>query len=83
MGGGSEHRESRPKNAHTPRFPEYTCWQHGDAEINFAHEAVKVNRKFKAQFQCIVVTDKNVYKYVPGKYKVTSHPPLIAATPLT
>jgi len=42
----------------------------GDTAINFADDVIKVNRHGKSQHQVVIVTDKNVYKYTPGKYKI-------------
>jgi len=42
----------------------------GDTAIYFADDVIKVNRHGKSQHQVVIVTDKNVYKYTPGKYKI-------------
>jgi len=42
----------------------------GDSVIHFADDVIKVNRKGQSQHQVVVVTDKHIYKYTPGKFKM-------------
>jgi len=42
----------------------------GDNHISFSDAVIKVNRKGKSQIQVVVVTNKNIYKYEQGKYKM-------------
>jgi len=42
----------------------------GDNHISFSDAVIKVNRKGKSQVQVVVVTNKNIYKYEVGKYKM-------------
>jgi len=50
----------------------------GDNHISFSDAVIKVNRKGKSQVQVVVVTNKNIYKYEVGKYKMIK-----AGSPLT
>jgi hypothetical protein len=50
----------------------------GDSHISFSDAVIKVNRKGKSQVQVVVVTNKNIYKYEVGKYKMIK-----AGSPLT
>jgi len=42
----------------------------GDNHISFSDAVIKVNRKGKSQVQVVVITNKNIYKYEQGKYKM-------------
>jgi len=42
----------------------------GDTAIVFADDVIKVNRKGAMQHQCVIVTDKHIYKYTPGSFKM-------------
>eukprot|EP00808_Paulinella_micropora_P000859 g46272.t1 len=42
----------------------------GDNHIHFADALIKVNRRGASQVQVVVVTDNNIYKYKPKKYKM-------------
>jgi hypothetical protein len=53
----------------------------GDAEILFADQLIKVNRKFAQQWQCIVITDKHAYKYAANAFNQFKM--IKAGTPLT
>eukprot|EP00457_Paulinella_chromatophora_P001077 gb/GEZN01001079.1/.p1 GENE.gb/GEZN01001079.1/~~gb/GEZN01001079.1/.p1 ORF type:complete len:1074 (+),score=139.42 gb/GEZN01001079.1/:62-3283(+) len=42
----------------------------GDSVINFSTDTIKVNRKGQSQHQAIIISDKHIYKYWPGKWKM-------------
>lgn len=42
----------------------------GDSKILFSDTMAKVNRKAKAQLRALILTDMNIYKYEPKKYKI-------------
>ena len=44
--------------------------QGGDSKILFSDTMAKVNRKAKAQLRALILTDMNIYKYEPKKYKI-------------
>jgi len=45
----------------------------GDSRIFFSDDVIKVNRKGVSQHQVVVVTDRHIYKYTPGKFKMIKH----------
>eukprot|EP01137_Pigoraptor_chileana_P023527 Opistho-2@89950 len=44
--------------------------KYGDSEIQYADDVVKVNPKGKPQLRTIIMTEQNIYKYDPKKYKI-------------
>eukprot|EP00457_Paulinella_chromatophora_P000556 gb/GEZN01000556.1/.p1 GENE.gb/GEZN01000556.1/~~gb/GEZN01000556.1/.p1 ORF type:complete len:1220 (+),score=173.10 gb/GEZN01000556.1/:156-3815(+) len=58
--------------------------QNGDSHIAFSDAVIKVNRKGQNQVQCIVLSDRNIYKYQPDKYKLIKFgTPITSVTAIT
>lgn len=62
--------EDNPQKTEYRQAVQHLFSEGGDKAILFSDCTAKINKRGKAQLRAVILTDKNIYKYEPKKYKM-------------